>query len=61
MNELKAPIGDTHPVESIELIPGGGGVFDVEVDGVLVFSKHKVGRHAEQGEVIEAIRKLRKA
>lgn len=61
MTELRAPVGDVHPVESIELIPGGGGVFDVEVDGVLVFSKHKVGRHAEPGEVIEAIRKLRKA
>jgi len=33
-------------------------VFDVRVDGKLVFSKHQIGRFPEPGEVEKAIRKL---
>ncbi len=33
------------------LIAGGGGVFDVVVDGRLVFSKHETGRFPDAGEV----------
>jgi hypothetical protein len=33
-----------------------GGVFDVRLDDELLFSKHQVRRHAEQGEVIALIR-----
>jgi len=38
------------------MIPSSGGVFEVEVDGKLVFSKKKLGRHAEPGEVVGLIR-----
>lgn len=41
-----------------ELIRGTNGVFDVEVDGALVFSKHDVGRFPDDGEVERAIRAL---
>ncbi len=34
------------------LTPGSGGVFDVTVDGKLIFSKKKVGRFPEDGEVV---------
>ena len=37
------------------LIKGGGGVFDVEADGLLVFSKHEAGRFPENDEIIEAL------
>jgi selenoprotein W-related protein len=37
-------------------VPSSGGVFDVEVDGELLFSKKQVGRHAEAGEVVSAFR-----
>ena len=37
------------------MIPSSGGVFEVEVDGKLVFSKKKLGRHAEPGEVVGLI------
>ena len=40
-----------------QLIRGGGGIFDVKVDGELVFSKHRVGRFPEDGEVPKAIRR----
>lgn len=42
--------------ESITLIPSGGGVFEVTVDGDLVFSKKSIDRHAEAGEVVRLIR-----
>ncbi|MCC6802615.1 MAG: Rdx family protein [Anaerolineae bacterium] len=42
-------------VRSWTLIPSKGGLFEVEVNGELVFSKKALGRHAEPGEVRAAI------
>lgn len=39
----------------MELIESAGGVFEVVVDGELVFSKMALGRHAEPGEVLGLI------
>lgn len=39
-------------VESVALVPSDGGRFEVTVDGELIFSKLKVKRHAEPGEVV---------
>ena len=41
-------------VES-ELIAGGGGIFDVIVDGKKVYSKFETGRFPEPGEVVGLI------
>jgi selenoprotein W-related protein len=41
----------------VRLIPSSGGVFEVEADGKLVFSKKASRRHAEPGEVVRLIRK----
>lgn len=41
-----------------KLIPSQGGRFEVTVNGELVFSKKELGRHAEPGEVREAILKV---
>ncbi len=35
---------------------GGGGVFDVTLDGKLLFSKHKQGRFPEPGEILSVLR-----
>jgi selT/selW/selH-like putative selenoprotein len=43
-----------------ELIRGGGGIFDVVVDGRMVFSKHNTGRFPEPSEVISAIKSFDK-
>ena len=42
-----------HVIESLTLVTGVKGVFDVEVDGELLYSKHATGRHAEPGEVLD--------
>jgi len=36
----------------VTLKKGRGGVFDVVVDGELVYSKFQTGRHARPGEVV---------
>lgn len=42
-----------HVIVDLTLVMGEKGVFDVEVDGQLLFSKHAVKRHAEPGEVLQ--------
>ncbi len=42
-----------HVIDSLTLTTGTSGVFDVTVDGDLVFSKAAEGRHAEPGEVLD--------
>jgi selenoprotein W-related protein len=43
-------------IEKLILIPSEGGVFEVETNGVLLFSKKRSGRHAQSGEVMELVR-----
>jgi selenoprotein W-related protein len=38
-----------------ELIASGGGVFEVTVDGDLVFSKQACGRFPDDGELLKLI------
>ena len=39
-----------------ELTRGDRGVFDVAVDGKLLFSKHSAGRFPDDDEIVRAIR-----
>lgn len=40
----------------MSLLKSSGGVFEVTVDGKLVFSKKALDRHAEPGEVVRLMR-----
>ena len=40
----------------VELIPSGGGVFEVLADGDLVHSKKATGRFPDPGEVVAVLR-----
>lgn len=53
---MAAELTEAFPDLEVKLIPGSGGIFEVNLDGVVVFSKKRVGRHAQPGEVVEAIR-----
>jgi len=44
-------------VGSWRLLPSRGGLFEVTVNGVLIYSKLATGRHAEADEIREAILK----
>ena len=54
---MAAEIKDAFDTEP-ELIGGGGGIFDVEADGAMVFSKHKQGRFPENHEVLDQLHKM---
>jgi selenoprotein W-related protein len=42
-------------IEQVTLIPSGDSVFEVAVNGSLVFSKARSGRHPEDGEVVRKV------
>lgn len=41
-----------------ELIAGRGGIFDVKVDGKLIYSKHETGRFPEPSEIVDQLKAL---
>lgn len=45
-----------HVIAEVTLVTGTAGVFDVEVDGTLIYSKAETGRHARPGEVLALFR-----
>lgn len=47
-----------HLIDELRLVTGTSGVFDVEVDGKMIYSKAATGRHAHDGEVLAAFEEL---
>jgi selenoprotein W-related protein len=45
-----------HVIAELRLVTGSKGIFDVVVDGEMLYSKAVTGRHAEPGEVLELFR-----
>jgi selenoprotein W-related protein len=56
---LAAEIEQRFPGTTVELIPSSGGRFEVIADGRAIFEKSKVRRHAEPGEVVAALERVR--
>jgi selT/selW/selH-like putative selenoprotein len=53
---LAAELKQAWPETDVRLVASSGGVFEVKLDGDLVFSKKALRRHAEPGEVVGLIR-----
>jgi len=51
-DELKKNLG-----ADIELVAGSNGIFDITVDGKMIFSKLEQGRFPQADEVIKLIQK----
>lgn len=47
-----------HIIDKLMLITGTNGVFEVKVDGDLIFSKKTLKRHPEPGEVLQAFKEV---
>jgi len=47
-----------HVIDELRIVTGTKGVFDVRVDGELIYSKAATGRHAEPGEVLTLFTEL---
>ena len=43
-------------LESVDIVAGTGGVFDMHVDGELVFEKKMLGRYPDPDDVLPLIR-----
>ena len=43
-------------VAGVEVVPGANGIFDVHVDGELVFTKSMLGRYPDPDDVLPLIR-----
>ena len=41
---------------SVEVVPGDGGIFDVHVNGELVFTKSMLGHYPEPDDVLPRLR-----
>jgi len=53
---LRPSVHKPHPIERVEWIPSGGGIFDIHLDGELIFSKFKEHRDADPREILELVR-----
>jgi len=42
-----------HIIADLQLVMGSKGIFDVTVDGQMLYSKGETGRHANPGEVLD--------
>jgi len=54
---LAAELRDRWPDAKIELISSRGGRFEVVRDGVPIFEKSKLHRHAQPGEIVRLLEK----
>ena len=56
-SSLEAELKQNFPYMEISLISSGGGVFEIVLDGKLIFSKKAINRFPEKGEVVRIINK----
>jgi predicted Rdx family selenoprotein len=43
-------------IDSVEVVTGSGGIFDVQLDGELVFEKSMLGRYPDPDDVLPLLR-----
>ena len=55
---LKSEIEQKFEGSEVELVAGSGGMFEVSVDGQLIFSKKKLDRFPTKGEVSKIVYSL---
>ena len=54
-SRLEEELKETFGAE-VELLPSSGGVFEITVDGKIVFSKKELKRFPEEGEIAGLLR-----
>jgi selenoprotein W-related protein len=57
MKEIISNTDFERRIESFTLVPSDGGRFEFTVNGDLLYSKLKTGRHADSGELTDLLRK----
>ena len=54
-SSLESELEKIYPDAEIKLVSSGGGVFEVMVNGNLIFSKKSLDRFPEKGEIVNLI------
>ena len=54
-SSLEVELNDNFPQADISLISSGGGVFEISLNGDLIFSKKALNRFPESGEIKKLI------
>ena len=54
-SSLEVELNDNFPQADISLISSGGGVFEISLNGDLIFSKKALNRFPEDGEIKKLI------
>ena len=57
-SSLEAELKSKFPGVETKLISSGGGVFEIMLDGDLIFSKKEKGRFPDDGEVVSLIKQV---
>jgi len=47
-----------HVLTGFKIVTGDKGIFDVDVDGTRIYSKHETGRFPDDGEVLAGLEAL---
>ncbi len=48
-------------IASLEMVPSGGGRFEIDVDGQSVYSKAETGQFPDESEIVDALEQRAKA
>ena len=54
-SSLESEIKQKYPYAEITLIPSGGGVFEIVLNGQLIFSKKALNRFPEKDEIVKKL------
>jgi len=60
-SSLAAAIKGKFPEAETVMTKGSGGIFDVAVNGQMIFSKHQTGRFPTQDEILAGAERFHKA
>jgi len=58
VDEFRPTVGKEHPVQEIVLVPGAKGMYEISVDGKLVYSKKQTGQHISDADAIALMKKV---
>jgi len=58
---LAAEIRSRFPDAEVSLVPSRGGRFEIARDGIPIFEKSKLERHAKPGEIVRLLEAQEKA
>ncbi len=56
VSEFRPTVGAAHPIEEIALVPGTKGMYEISVNGNLVYSKLATGKHLADEDAIRLIK-----